>query len=188
MPVLCARLLIDCSTLSAPCLEPELRLIHRSRAKSRQVRRSSSESGSGLNVHEELRSHHLERRGGANGDSWPVSGGCIHSLPVRSCRKIRGSKKKCLQKRGEFVPACARTTAPRAEDSPRFCKGFFKVGRTFLRAAAGLSKGSPFTPQAERRVHTLNRKLRANSNYVVVRLLANSGSNRVPLFSIAHAT
>ena len=115
MPVLCARLLIDCSTLSAPCLEPELRLIHRSRAKSRQVRRSSSESGSGLNVHEELRSHHHERRGGANGDSWPVSGGCIHSLPVRSCRKIRRSKKKCLQKRGEFVPACARTTAPRVE-------------------------------------------------------------------------
>src|SRR5215469_10012483 len=64
MPVLCARLLIDCSTLSAPCLEAELRLIHRSRAKSRRVRRSSSESGSGLNVHEELRSHHLERRGG----------------------------------------------------------------------------------------------------------------------------
>lgn len=114
MPVLCARLLIDCSTLSAPCLEAELRLIHRSRAKSRRVRRSSSESGSGLNVHEELRSHHLERRGGANGDSWPVSGGCIHSLPVRSCRKIRGSKKKCLQKRGEFVPTCAWTTAPRA--------------------------------------------------------------------------
>src|SRR5215467_10215875 len=104
MPVLCARLLIDCSTLSAPCLEAELRLIHRSRAKSRRVRRSSSESCSGLNAHEELRSHHLERRGGANGDSWPVSGGCIHSLPVRSCRKIRGSKKKCLQKRGEFVP------------------------------------------------------------------------------------
>src|SRR5215472_7833066 len=115
MPVLCARLLIDCSTLSAPCLEAVLRLIYRSRAKSRRVRRSSSESGSGLNVHEELRSHHLERRGGANGDSWPVSGGCIHSLPVRSCRKIRGSKKKCLQKRGEFVPACARTTAPRGE-------------------------------------------------------------------------
>ena len=114
MPVLCARLLIDCSTLSAPCLEPELRLIHRSRAKSRQVRRSSSESGSGLNVHEGLRSHHLERRGGANGDSWPVSGGCIHSLPVRSCGKIRGSKKKCLQKRGEFVPADHISEATRA--------------------------------------------------------------------------
>src|SRR5262249_14387078 len=38
--------------------------------------------------------------------------------------------------RRSFVPACARTTAPRAEDSPRFCKDFFKVGRTFLTSAA----------------------------------------------------
>src|SRR6516165_5064107 len=178
MPVLCARLLIDCSTLSAPCLETELRLIHRSRAKSRRVRRSSSESGSGLNVHEDCAAP--TSNGARREWRFVASIWWMHSLiACTSCRKIRGSKKKCLQKRGEFVPACARTTAPRAEDSPRFCKGFFKVGRTFLRAAAGLSKGSPFTPQAERRVHTLNRKLRANSNYVVVRLLANSGSNRV---------
>src|SRR5215472_5086936 len=137
MPVLCARLLIDCSTLSAPCLEAVLRLIYRSRAKSRRVRRSSSESGSGLNVHEELRSHHLERRGGANGDAWPVSGGCIHSLPVRSCRKIRGSKKKCLQKRGEFVPtrilwrAGSRTTASSAGLGPRASRA--RAGAQVLR-------------------------------------------------------
>ena len=148
MPVLCARLLIDCSTLSAPCLEAELRLIHRWRAKSRRVRRSSSESGSGLNVHEKLRSHHLERRGGANGDSWLVSGGCIHSLPVRSCRKIRRSKKKCLQKRGEFVPTCAWTTAPRA--------GTVKVGRhSALPTCVGAAR--PRLDRPEHRAPTLKR-------------------------------
>src|SRR5215470_15441302 len=116
MPVLCARLLIDCSTLSAPCLEAELRLIHRSRAKSRRVRRSSSESCSGLNAHEELRSHHLERRGGANGDSWPVSGGCIHSLPVRSCRKNPWVKEKMLAKTWGVRPdLCVDNGAARRE-------------------------------------------------------------------------
>src|SRR6516165_6019579 len=35
---------------------------------------------------------------------------------------------------------------------------------------------------------TYNRELRSNSIYAVARLLANSGSNRVPLFSMAQAT